>query len=285
MPPLGQGFRNHEILPRKVRDLGTIWHAASDFLVLVLNTLYSLTHSYGLAIIILTVFIRILLYPLSHKQMVSMQRMQKLQPRLKALQEKYAGDKETLNKEIMRLYRENNVNPAAGCLPLLVQLPILILLFRVLLNLDIGGATFIGISLEGSVLTRLASALGVTAEKIGIGAVFSGLSTNPAGLLNVSIYLPNLLLLLLIAFLTWYQQQLSAGSSPQMQFMNWFMPAFLTFICLSLPGGVLLYWGVSSFIGVAQQWRIKHKTEVEMKEKPALYKEKPPKKESGDAKS
>lgn len=268
-----------------MRDLGTIWQAASDFLVLVLNTLYSLTHSYGLAIIILTVFIRILLHPLSHKQMVSMQRMQKLQPRLKALQEKYAGDKETLNKEIMRLYRENNVNPAAGCLPLLVQLPILILLFRVLLNLDIGGATFVGISLEGSVLTRMASALGVTAETIGIGAVFSGLLTNPVGLLNISIYLPNLLLLLFIAFLTWYQQQLSAGSSPQMQFMNWFMPAFLTFICLSLPGGVLLYWGVSSLIGVAQQWRIKHKTEVEMKEKPALYKEKPPKKESGDAKS
>jgi YidC/Oxa1 family membrane protein insertase len=166
-----------------------------------------------------------------------------------------------------------------------VQLPILILLFRVLLNLDIGGATFVGISLEGSVLTRMASALGVTAETIGIGAVFSGLLTNPAGLLNISIYLPNLLLLLFIAFLTWYQQQLSAGSSPQMQFMNWFMPAFLTFICLSLPGGVLLYWGVSSLIGVAQQWRIKHKTEVEMKEKPALYKEKPPKKESGDAKS
>lgn len=268
-----------------MRTLGTIWQAASDFLVLVLNSLYSLTHSYGLAIIILTIFIRILLHPLSHKQMVSMQRMQKLQPRLKALQEKHAGDKETLNKEIMRLYKENNVNPAAGCLPLLVQLPILILLFRVLLNLDIGGAAFIGISLEGSVLTTMASALGVTGETIGIGAVFAGLTSNPAGLLNISTYLGNLLLLVFIAFVTWYQQQLSAGSNPQMQFMNWFMPVFLTFICLSLPGGVLLYWGVSSLIGVAQQWRIKHKTEVEMQEKPALYKEKPPKKESGDAKS
>lgn len=267
-----------------MRTLGTIWQAASDFLVLVLNSLYSITHSYGLAIIILTVFIRILLHPLSHKQMVSMQRMQKLQPRLKALQEKYAGDKETLNREIMRLYKENNVNPAAGCLPLLVQLPILILLFRVLLNLDLDGATFIGISLEGSVLSTMAAALGVMGDPVGIGTVFSALMSNPAGLLNISTYVGNLLLLLFIAFLTWYQQQLSAGSNPQMQFMNWFMPVFLTFICLSLPGGVLLYWGVSSLIGVAQQWRIKHKTEIEMQGKPSLYKEKPSKK-SDDVKS
>jgi len=139
----------------KVNKLSAIWKAAGDFLILIINGLYSLTHSYGLAIIILTLLVRVLLYPLSHKQMVSMQKMQKLQPRLKVLQEKYKDDKETLNKEIMRLYKENNVNPAAGCLPLLVQLPILILLFRVLMNLDLGGATFLGISLEGSVLSTM----------------------------------------------------------------------------------------------------------------------------------
>ncbi|NLO56925.1 MAG: YidC/Oxa1 family membrane protein insertase, partial [Thermovirga sp.] len=79
-------------------------------------------------------------------------------------------------------------------------------------------------------------------------------------------------------FVTWFQQQLSGSSNPQMQFMNWFMPAFLTFICLSLPGGVLLYWGVSSLIGVGQQWHIKKKTEEEMRDKPVLLKEKPQKK-------
>jgi len=259
--------------------LSAMWNAASDFLLMILNVFYSFTHSYGLAIILLTILVRILLHPLSHKQMVSMQKMQKLQPRIKVLQEKYADDKESLNKEIMQLYRQNKVNPAAGCLPLLVQLPILILLFRVLLNLDIGGATFFGVSLEVSVLSTMAAALGVTAEKIGVGTVFSGLMTNPAGLLNVGHYLANLLLLIAIAVLTWLQQQMSATGNPQMQFMNWFMPVFLTFICLSLPGGVLLYWGVSSLVGVVQQWRIKHKTEVEMQEKPVLYKEKPARKE------
>ncbi|MBN1333807.1 MAG: membrane protein insertase YidC, partial [Synergistales bacterium] len=97
-------------------------------LVVVLEYFYNFTGSYGIAIILLTLIVRILLHPLSHKQMVGMQKMQKLQPRIKTLQEKYKDDKETLNREIMSLYKENKVNPAAGCLPLLVQLPILILL-------------------------------------------------------------------------------------------------------------------------------------------------------------
>jgi len=262
-----------------VNPLSALWKAAGDFLLFVLNSLYTFTHSYGIAIIILTILIRILLHPLSHKQLVSMQKMQKLQPRIKILQEKYANDKDALNKEIMKLYKENNVNPAAGCLPLLVQLPILILLFRVLMNLDLGGATFLGISLEGSVLSTLGEAVGLVAETHGIGQVMSAIAANPAGLANVGVYAANLVLLLVVGYLTWFQQKLSGSSNPQMQFMNWFMPVFLTFICLSLPGGVLLYWGVSSLIGVGQQWHIKRKTEVEMQEKPVLLKEKPQKKE------
>jgi len=260
--------------------LSAIWNAAGDFLLYILNSIYSFTHSYGIAIIVLTILIRIILHPLSHKQLVSMQKMQKLQPRMKILQEKYADDKETLNKEIMKLYKENQVNPAAGCLPLLVQLPILILLFRVLMNLDLGGASFLGISLEGSVLSTIGSAVGLTDAAAGIGAVLSGVVANPSGLFNISTYAANLFLLVAVGFLTWFQQKLSgSGANPQMQFMSWFMPLFLTFICLSLPGGVLLYWGISSLIGVAQQWYIKNKTDAEMQEKPVLLKEKPLKKD------
>jgi YidC/Oxa1 family membrane protein insertase len=80
----------------------------------VLEFFHTVTGSYGMAIILLTVVVRMLLYPLSQKQMTSMSRMQKLQPRMKALQEKYADNKEKLNEEMMRLYRENNVNPMAG---------------------------------------------------------------------------------------------------------------------------------------------------------------------------
>lgn len=264
-----------------MNPLSTLWKAAGDFLLFILNSIYSFTNSYGIAIIVLTILIKIVLQPLSHKQLVSMQKMQKLQPRMKVLQEKYADDKETLNKEIMKLYKEHKVNPAAGCLPLLVQLPILILLFRVLMNLDLGGATFLGITLEGSVLSTIGNAVGVAGLTPGMKEVFSGIMANPAGLVHLSVYAANLILLLGVGFLTWFQQKLSGSSAnPQMQFMSWFMPVFLTFICLSLPGGVLLYWGVSSLIGVAQQWYVKRKTEVEMQEKPVLLKDKPVKKES-----
>src|SRR6056297_3272081 len=244
-------------------------------MVTILNTFYSFTGSYGMAIIILTVIIRILLHPLSHKQMVSMQKMQKLQPRIKTLQEKY---------------KENKVNPAAGCLPLLVQLPILILLFRVLLKLQYPGTSnlFLGIQLNGSVLSTLAAALGqASAEgvRVGFGTVLSALSENPEGLLNFGFYVPNLILLIVISGLTWLQQKMtSTGGNPQMAMMSWFMPIFLTFICLSLQGGVLLYWGASSLIGVAQQWWVMHKTKVEMQEKPAVYKDKPAGTQSGKQK-
>ena len=110
-----------------MKVLGAIWSGASGLLLNILQFFYGLTNSFGLSIVLLTIAVRVVLYPLNQKQMTSMQQMQKIQPRLKVLQEKYANDKEKLNQETMRLYKENKVNPAAGCLPLVVQLPILIL--------------------------------------------------------------------------------------------------------------------------------------------------------------
>lgn len=253
-----------------------MWAAASNAMYGLLSALHGFTSSWGLAIILLTFLVRLLLHPLNHKQLVSMQKMQKLQPRIKMLQEKYKDDKESLSRETMALYKENKVNPAAGCLPLVVQLPILILLFRVLMNSDFGGSAFLGVTLEGSVLSTMANALGmVVAEgtKIGFMPVMKGVLANPAALSQVAVYGPNLLLLGLIIFVTWYQQKMSSTGNPQMAMMSYFMPLFMGFICLSLPGGVMLYWGVSSFVGVAQQWWVLRK--VASEGKPELFKDKP----------
>lgn len=255
--------------------LGTLWNQAGELLLKILNLFYGLTHSYGIAIILLTILVRVVLHPLNQKQLVSMQKMQKIQPRIKTLQEKYGHDKQKLNEETMKLYKENQVNPAAGCLPLLVQLPILILLFRVLTNFKFGGVSFLGVGLEESVLSTMGKAVGLTGKTPGITALLTGIAANPSGLMNVGIYGPNLILLVSIGFLTWFQQKLSASNNPQMAFMNWFMPVFLTFICLNLPGGVLLYWGVSSLLSVVQQWRVVKTTELEMEKKPVLFKNKP----------
>ena len=259
--------------------MGAIWNGASDLLLMILEFFYGLTNSFGMAIVLLTIAVRIALYPLNQKQMVSMQQMQKIQPRLKVLQEKYANDKEKLNQETMRLYKENKVNPAAGCLPLLVQLPILILLFNVLRTYDFAGTSFLGIILGSSTTAGLAQAVGVAADptgNYGLMSVQTGIIQNPSGLSNAGLYMGNLILLISISFLTWAQQKLSsAGANPQMAMMNTIMPFFMAFICLSMPGGVMLYWGLSSLIGVAQQYFVMKKTKEELQVKPVLHKNKP----------
>lgn len=261
-----------------MKVLGAIWNGASELLLTILEFFYGITHSYGLAIILLTIAVRIALYPLNQKQMLSMQHMQKIQPMLKVIQEKYANDKEKMNQETMRLYKEYKVNPAAGCLPLLVQLPILILLFNVLRTYDFADTSFFGVLLGSSTTAGLAKALGVAAAANGeysIMAVLSAVVSNPAGLSQVNFYLGNLVLLIGISVLTWAQQKLSGGNNPQMAMMNTIMPFFMAFICLSMPGGVMLYWGLSSLMGVAQQYFVMKKTTEQLAVKPKLHKNKP----------
>lgn len=265
-----------------MRYLGTLWDGAKDLLIRLLEALHGFTGSYGIAIILLTILVRLLLYPLSQKQMTSMSAMQKIQPRIKVLNEKFGNDKKKLNEEMMRLYRENHVNPAAGCLPLLIQIPIMILLYRVLLDYNEVNAVsvpFLGIDLSSNLLTSLGTALDVLppdGSPVGFTAVLSGIASNPGGLANVGLYLSSLLIIIAITFLTWFQQKLSgSGNNPQMATMNIVMPFFMAFICISLPGGILVYWFTSTLIGVLQQWIIMRKTKVEMAEKPVLYKNKP----------
>lgn len=179
----------------------------------------------------------------------------------------------------MRLYKENKVNPAAGCLPLLVQLPILILLFNVLRTYDFADTSFFGVLLGSSTTAGLAQAVGVpvdpTTGTYGIMAVLTGIMSNPGGLSNIGLYGGNLLLLIAISFLTWAQQKLSGNSNPQLEMMNTIMPFFMAFICLSMPGGVMLYWGLSSLMGVVQQYFVMQKTKAELAIKPTLHKNKP----------
>ena len=116
----------------------------------VLNFFYEISNSYGIAIILLTILIRILLYPLSHKQLVSMKKMQQIQPSSEDLAGEVQGRQAEVKPGGDEALQEYGVNPAAGCLPLLVQLPILILLFKVIMNYDFGEEFFVGVSLKHS---------------------------------------------------------------------------------------------------------------------------------------
>jgi len=232
--------------------LGSLWSFFGDTFAGIIVFFYSFTHNYGIAIILMTVLIRVILYPLMQKQMVSMREMQKIQPLMKAIQDKYKNDKERLNKELMALYKEHKVNPMSGCLPLLIQMPILILLFQVLREFN----------------TK-------------IYAVYNG---NPGFLWLKDLSLPDQLIQLpgsgifgiqylgimpfLIGGSMYIQQKMTSsggtgkggGSSEQTQkMMTIMMPLMIGFMSFTLPSGLTLYWFTSTLLGIGQQYLINKK--------------------------
>jgi YidC/Oxa1 family membrane protein insertase len=253
----------------------------------LLTFFYSAIPSYGLAIILLTLTTRIILLPLSIKQTRSMREMQVIQPQVKALQKKHKGDRQKLNEEMMKLYKEHGVNPLGGCLPLVLQMPILIGLFYVIRS----PLSYLGFSApeNGSLLAdfvpqnvsgilerlqesalatdlhehavRVHSFLIVRLECSPVDAISSRTSalTDQACGSGALSAIPYLLLLAFMGFTTWYQQkqmQASRGNDPQaqqLQLMGKIMPAFLIFIGFSFPAGVLIYWFASNVWTIVQQ--------------------------------
>ncbi len=189
---------------------------------------------YGIAIILLTLLIRILFWPLTHKSTESMKRMQEIQPEVKALQEKYKkSNPQKLQQETMKLYKEKKVNPMGGCLPMLVQIPVFIALFTVLRNaIELRYAGFLWISDLS------------TAENLFAGSI------PLVGALNI---LPLLMSLSMI-----WQQKLTpqAATTPeqiqQQKMMMFMMPIMMLFFFYKMPSGLVLYWTTSNLLMIAQ---------------------------------
>jgi len=205
-----------------------VYGALQGFLESAIQMMYNIFGNYGLAIIGITVLIKLVLLPLTLKQDKSMSTMKKVQPELEALKEKHKNDPQTLNKKTMELYKIHKVNPASGCLPILLQMPILFALFGVLRKTGADG--------------------GVVAE----GSKFLWLTlSNPD---------PIYLLPLLNGVVSFFQQKImssSQGSSnPQMKMMTYMFPVMMIFISYKMPSGLQLYWFVSSLASVGQQYYI-----------------------------
>lgn len=202
--------------------MGGLWKALIDGFAALLSFLYRWTGNYGLAIVLLTALIRLALWPLTQSQFRSMRRMQELQPQLQRLQERYKHDRERLQQETMRLWREHNVNPAAGCLPILVQLPFLYALYAMLRTFPFGS--------HGGFLWLPSMA-----------------ATDPYYVLPV-----------LAGVTTFWQTRVSMQQSPQQnpsaQTMMWMMPAFIVWVSVRMPAGLLIYWVVSNLFAIAQQY-------------------------------
>jgi YidC/Oxa1 family membrane protein insertase len=218
----------------------------------VLAFFYSVIASYGVAIALLTVAVRIFLIPLTTKQVKSQQAMQRIQPELKRLQAKHKNDRVKLNEEMMKFYKENKVNPLAGCLPILMQAPLFIVLYRLILDLSHeDGPKHIPSS--SKLFTSLVESGG---EMVSWGFDLAKSASSVSGFGNAFPYY--VLVALTVATGYFQQRQMTArlpegSANPQMQMVAKIFPVMIGFISLTVPAGVVVYFVVSNLWQIGQQ--------------------------------
>jgi YidC/Oxa1 family membrane protein insertase len=187
----------------------------------LLSWLHGILGNWGWSIIALTLIIRAILYPLTYKGMVSMQKIKNIAPQVKAVQAKYKGDPQRMNAAVMELYKKHGANPLGGCLPMLLQIPVFFAIYRVLLNaVELQGAEWI---LWIDDLSRMDS----------------------------TFVLP-----ILMGASMFYQQKLTPSNftDPMQEKVFKFLPVIFTFFFLTFPSGLVLYWFVNNMFSIAQQF-------------------------------
>jgi len=200
----------------------------------LLNFLYSYVGNYGVAIILVTILIKILFWPIAQKGLKSMKNMQKIQPKMAKLKEKYKDDKARLNEEMMGLYKTYKVNPLGGCLPMLLQIPVFFALYKVLLQaIELRHAPFMLWITDLSAPDRL---------MIGIDIPYLGGIPVLTLLMGGSMFL---------------QQKMTPSSpDPTQAKIMMFLPVIFTFMFLNFASGLVLYWLVNNLLSIGQQYMI-----------------------------
>ena len=206
----------------------------------ILLAIHNAIGNWGWAIIIFTLLVKLVLFPLSYKGMMSMQKLKDLAPQMKDLKEKYKDDPAKMNMKMMEMYKKHNVNPMGGCLPMLLQIPVFFALYRVLLNADeLQGATWIGGWID-----------------------------------NLAVADPYYILPILMGASMWFQQRITPNNFTdpmQEKIFKWFPVGMaLMFIIMPFPSGLVLYWVINNLFTIGQQYVInkaytKHKEALKIK--------------------
>ena len=235
------GPKSHQILSKFDSSLKDainfgFFNIIAKPLLIVMNMIHGVIPNYGVAIILLTVLIKLIFWPLGTKSYKSMNEMKKVQPLMMELREKYKDDKQRMNQEIMGLYKTYKVNPASGCLPLLVQMPIFFALYRMLYQaIELRHAPFVGWVTDLSAPDRL------------FNFNFSiPMMQEPHGI-------PMLTLLMGASFLLQQKMTPTAGDPMQARMMM-LMPIFMTVLFINFPAGLVLYMFVNNIISMGQQY-------------------------------
>jgi len=208
-----------EQMQQRELDRSGIWGSFVGILSDLIDNVGSAVNSYGISILIVTLIIRFITLPFMLKQMKSMRAMQKLQPELNALKVKYKDNQQKLNEETMKLFQKNNVNPIAGCLPLIIQMPVLIAFYQAIMyNHQIREASFLFLQLGDKD--------------------------------------PTYILPILAAVTTYLQQKTTMvnNDNPQAKMLLYLMPAMILFISATLPSALGLYWVYSNLFSIAQNF-------------------------------
>ena len=202
-------------------QFGIFSFMAKPFLV-VLNFFEKYIGNYGIAIILLTVLIKVIFYPLTKHSLTSMRKMQKMQPQMAAIKEKYKDDKEKMNRELMELYKRHQINPVSGCLPMILQIPVFIALYEVLyVSIDLRQAPFF------------------------------------FWIRDLSEKDPYYISPLLMGATMFVQQKMTPTSAdPAQAKVMLFMPIIFTYMFLKFPSGLVVYWLANNLLTIAQQYYI-----------------------------
>ncbi|MEW6327341.1 MAG: membrane protein insertase YidC [Thermodesulfobacteriota bacterium] len=206
-------------------------------LLFTLNIFDRFTHNYGIAIILLTALIKVIFWPLTHKSYHSMKEMQKLQPKMAKIREKYKNDKQKMNEELMALYKTYKINPLGGCLPMLLQIPVFFALYKLLLNaIELRHAPFALWIDDLSAPDRL---------PVGFDIPYVG------GLPVLTIFMG--------ASMFIQQKMTPATGDPVQAKIMLLLPVIFTFLFVNFPAGLVLYWLVNNILSIGQQYYINKK--------------------------
>ncbi|WP_142849104.1 membrane protein insertase YidC [Telmatospirillum sp. J64-1] len=229
-------------------DFGWFYFMTKPFFQL-LKIIYDAVGNFGIAILIITVLIKAILFPLANKSYKAMTKMKALQPELKKLQERFKDDKMRLNQEMMALYKREKVNPVSGCLPVLVQIPIFFALYKVLfVTIEMRHAPFFGWIQDLS-----------APDPTSIFNLFGLIPWDPPSFLMIGIW-P-----LIMGFTMWLQQRLNPQPTDPIQVkMFQILPIVFTFLLATFPAGLVIYWAWSNSLSILQQWIIMRRAGVKI---------------------
>jgi len=231
-------------------DFGWFWFFTKPFLF-ALKWIFGHVGNFGISILILTIVVKLLFFPLANKSYKSMSQMKKMQPEIAKLRERYASDKAAMNQEMMKLYKKEKINPAAGCLPILLQIPVFFALYKVLfVAIEMRHTPFFGWiqDLSAKDPTSILNLFGLLPFAVPAAGSFFDL-------LNIGIW-P-----LIMGATMWLQHRLNpAPPDPiQAKVFAW-MPVIFTVMLASFPAGLVIYWAWNNVLSIGQQWLIMKKT-------------------------